>query len=127
MTPIAIDGMLAILSPGMYLEFVTSLLSETSGGANPNVRNSHLLPYNQQVRIHRSDHGKRKVRFASRNSSFRWSAQFAGEYIVGSSETLGSKAATKPKDAKIGDAKQEKSCQVLEKLNSGPPQRSARN
>jgi hypothetical protein len=45
------------------------------------------------------------------------------EYIAGSSVTPGSKAATKPNDAKIGEAKQEKSCHVLEKLNSGLAQR----
>ena len=48
---------------------------------------------------------------------------FVGEYIAGSSVTPGSKVATKPKDSKIGEAKQEKSCDVLEKLNSGPAQR----
>ena len=51
---------------------------------------------NQQGRIHRSD--PESVKFVSLAAiHFRWSAQFAGEHIVGGSETLGSEGVDEAK------------------------------
>ena len=105
MAPIAIGGMLAIPSPRDVPGVCYIALERDIRWANPNVRNS------QTSRVVSTGLTTESVKFVSlAGIHFRWSAQFAGDHIVGGSKTLGSKVATKPKDAKIGEAKQEKSC-----------------